>query len=70
MDGRCMVGSLGATQLAAVGFGGIWLWTCVCFLMGSASAVQTFVSQHYGAGEMRACGPWTIVRSADRSAQW
>ena len=46
--GSAMVGSLGATELAAVGFGGIWLWTSACFLIGTSSAVQTFVSQHHG----------------------
>lgn len=54
-----MVGSLGATELAAVGFGGIWLWTSICFLMGTMTAVQTFVSQVHGAGQHRACGAWT-----------
>ena len=32
-----MVGSLGATELGAVGFGGIWLWAIVCFFVGSTS---------------------------------
>jgi MATE family multidrug resistance protein len=54
-----MVGTLGATELGAVGFGGIWMWTSVCFLMGTSSAVQTFVSQQHGAGNARACGAWT-----------
>ena len=53
------VGSLGATELAAVGFGGVWLWTAICFFIGLTSAVQTFVSQHQGAGEDTACGDWT-----------
>jgi len=53
-----MVGSLGATALAAVGFGGIWLWTCICFLMGTTTSVQTFVSQRHGAGDWRVCGAW------------
>jgi MATE family multidrug resistance protein len=53
-----MVGSLGATELGAVGFGGIWLWTFVCFFVGTTTAVQTFVSQHEGAGALRECGPW------------
>jgi MATE family multidrug resistance protein len=54
-----MVGSLGATQLAAVGFGGIWLWTFVCFFIGTTTSVQTFVSQSDGAGDSEACGSWT-----------
>ena len=54
-----MVGSLGATELAAVGFGGIWLWTFVCFFVGTMTGVQTFVSQREGAGALRECGAWT-----------
>ena len=54
-----MVGSLGPTELGAVGFGGIWLWTFLCFFVGTTSAVQTFVSQHYGAGDRDLCGAWS-----------
>jgi MATE family multidrug resistance protein len=54
-----MVGTLGATELGAVGFGGIWLWTFMCFFVGVTNAIQTFVSQHYGAGEYRECGYWS-----------
>ncbi len=54
-----MVGTLGATELGAVGFGGIWLWTFMCFFIGVTSAIQTFVSQHYGAAEYRECGYWS-----------
>ena len=53
-----MVGSLGATELGAVGFGGIWLWTFVSFFVGTMSAVQTFVSQREGAGASSECGAW------------
>ncbi len=53
-----MVGRLGATQLAAVGFGGAWIWTVFTLFIGTASSVQTYVSQHWGAGEDRACGGW------------
>ncbi len=53
-----MVGRLGATQLAAVGFGSIWLWTIFSLLYGTASGVQTFVSQADGAGRPRQCGQW------------
>ena len=53
-----MVGRLGPTQLAAVGFGAIWLWTVFSLFYGTASGVQTFVSQHDGAGEPRRCGAW------------
>lgn len=53
-----MVGQLGATQLAAVGYGGIWIWTALTLFMGTATGVQTFVSQADGAGDPSRCGRW------------
>jgi multidrug resistance protein, MATE family len=53
-----MVGRLGATPLAAVGFGNIWMWTFFSLFYGTANGVQTFVSQADGAGEQRRCGAW------------
>ena len=53
-----MVGSLGATELAAVGLGGVWLWTVESFFVGTCSAVQTFVAQEEGAGRVRESGAW------------
>jgi len=53
-----MVGRLGATELGAVGFGGIWLWTSICFFMGAVSGVQTFVSHEHGAGCAERAGRW------------
>jgi MATE family multidrug resistance protein len=53
-----MVGRLGATEIAAVGFGGVLLWTFFSLFYGTTSGVQTFVSQADGAGEPRACGAW------------
>jgi MATE family multidrug resistance protein len=53
-----MVGRLGPTQLAAVGFASIWLWTLFSLIYGTASGVQTFVSQADGADEPQECGPW------------
>ncbi len=53
------VGRLGATELGALGFGGIWLWTAFCVFYGCASGVQTFVSQAHGAGRSLDCGRWT-----------
>lgn len=52
------VGQLGADELAAVGLGGAWLWTGFSFFMGTATGVQTFVSQADGAGERERCGAW------------
>ncbi|HIF96407.1 MAG TPA: MATE family efflux transporter [Myxococcales bacterium] len=53
-----MVGRLGATELAGVGFGGTWIWTLFCFFIGMATGVQTFVAQNHGAGKNRLCGVW------------
>jgi Na+-driven multidrug efflux pump len=63
MVGSVMVGQLGSPQLASVGFGGVWMWTLVCFFVGTTSCVQTFVSQHYGGGNHRECGQWPGRRS-------
>ncbi len=53
-----MVGRLGATELGAVGFGAIWMWTIFALLYGTASGVQIFVSQTDGAGKRNDCGAW------------
>lgn len=54
-----MVGRLGATELAAVGFGGTWLWTLFNGFIGAGTVVQTFVAQEHGAGNPEGCGRWT-----------
>jgi MATE family multidrug resistance protein len=53
-----IVGRLGVTELGAVGFGGIWVWTVLVAFVGAATGVQTFVSQAFGAREHKQCGPW------------
>ena len=53
-----MVGRLGATELAAVGFAHIWTWTLFSLFIGTATGVQTFVAQHHGAGDEARCGAW------------
>jgi MATE family multidrug resistance protein len=53
-----MVGRLGATELGAIGFAGIWMWTLFVPFIGTASGVQVFVARHFGADELRDCGPW------------
>ncbi|HJO25105.1 MAG: MATE family efflux transporter [Myxococcota bacterium] len=53
-----MVGRLGSSELAAVGFASVWLWTLFALFIGTASGVQTFVSQNEGAGRDRECGAW------------
>jgi len=52
------VGQLGAAQLGALGFAGIWLWTVFSLFNGCVNGVQTFVSQCHGAGEDARCGRW------------
>jgi MATE family multidrug resistance protein len=53
-----MVGRLGATELAAAGFGSIWIWTVFSLFYGTAGGVQTFVAHHDGAGQPERCGVW------------
>jgi MATE family multidrug resistance protein len=54
-----IVGRLGVTELGAVGFAGVWVWTILVIFVGTATGVQTFVSQAFGAGDAKACGRWT-----------
>ncbi len=53
-----IVGRLGITELGAVGFGGIWLWTMLVVFFGAATGAQTFVAQAYGAHRRHECGSW------------
>ena len=52
------VGRLGAAELGALGFSGVWLWTVFSVFSGTANGVQTFVSQAWGGGDDRSCGRW------------
>jgi MATE family multidrug resistance protein len=52
------VGQLGAAELGALGFAGVWLWTVMSVFTGTATGVQTFVSQAHGAGDEKSCGGW------------
>jgi MATE family multidrug resistance protein len=52
------VGRLGAAELGALGFAGIWLWTVMSVFSGTATGVQTFTSQAHGSGDERSCGAW------------
>lgn len=58
MVDSAMVGRLGATHLAAVGYAMIWHWTIACLFFGAVMGVQTFVSQAHGAGRSKECGAW------------
>jgi len=53
-----IVGRVGVTELGAIGFGGVWLWTMVVIFFGTGTGVQTFVSQAFGAGDAKRCGYW------------
>ena len=53
-----MVGRLGATELGAVGYAGIWYWTVIAVFNGTGSGVQTFAAQAHGAGRGHRCGRW------------
>src|SRR5882762_2958748 len=53
-----MLGHLGAMQLGAAGFAGLWVWTLFGPFTGTAQGVQAFVSRHDGAGEQERCGAW------------
>ena len=53
-----MIGRLGVTELGAVGFAGIWIYTLFTPFLGLTSGVQIFVSRHDGAREPAKCGPW------------
>ena len=47
---KLMVGQVGPLELAAQGNGGIWAFTPMAFAMGAMVVVNTWVSQHMGAG--------------------
>lgn len=51
-----MVGRLGKVELAAVGLGGLVVWTLYSFFVGLTSSVNTFVAQSYGAKQYQKCG--------------
>jgi MATE family multidrug resistance protein len=53
-----MVGQLGAAQLGAIGFAGIWIWTLFVPFTGTGQGIQAFVSRHDGAEEQHLAGPW------------
>ncbi len=51
-----MVGRLGATAQGAVGLAHTWIFTLAVLGLGLLGVVNTFVSQHHGAGQPRECG--------------
>jgi MATE family multidrug resistance protein len=50
------VGRVGTAEQGAVGFAGTLLWTAMCLVTGTITAVQIFVAQHCGAGRKDRCG--------------
>jgi putative MATE family efflux protein len=53
-----MVGHVGKVELAAVGLGGILVWTIYSFFLGLINSINTFVSQNYGAGKYHRCAEY------------
>ncbi len=58
MVDAAFLGRVGPTEMGAAGYGGLWIWTALCFFLGTGTGVQTFVAQAHGAGRERECGAW------------
>jgi len=56
-----MVGPLGPAALGAVGTGNILFFTLMVFGMGTLLALDTFVSQSFGAGRIDECHRWLFA---------
>jgi multidrug resistance protein, MATE family len=56
-----MVGPLGPAAIGAVGTGGILFMTLMVFGFGTLLALDTFVSQNYGAGRIDECHRWLFA---------
>ncbi|NIO00877.1 MAG: MATE family efflux transporter [Candidatus Latescibacteria bacterium] len=53
-----MVGHAGKVELAAVGLGGILVWTVYSFFLGLTNSINTFVSQNFGAKKLDRCAEY------------
>ncbi|MDH5718328.1 MAG: MATE family efflux transporter [Spirochaetia bacterium] len=51
-----MTGRLGVSQQAAVGLGGMLIWTIMAFLMGGSTGIQIIVSRRIGEKNITAAG--------------
>jgi len=51
------MGRVSTAALGGVGLGAITAWTCASLFIGALTVINTFVAQHFGAGEHRRCGP-------------
>ncbi len=56
-----MVGPLGPSAIGAVGTGGILFMTLMVFGFGTLLALDTFVSQSFGAGRLDECHRWLFA---------
>ena len=56
MVDTAMVGRIGATEQGAVGLATTYMFTLYVFGLGLLGVINTFVSQHHGAGQPRKCG--------------
>ncbi len=53
-----MVGHVGKAELAAVGLGGLLVWTIYSFFNGLSYSVTTFVAQSFGARNLARCSAY------------
>jgi MATE family multidrug resistance protein len=53
-----MVGHVGKTELAAVGLGGLMVWTIYSFFLGLANSLNTYVAQSSGSGDYARCSKY------------
>ncbi len=53
-----MVGRVGKAELAAVGLGGVMVWTIYSFFIGLTNSINTFVSQNFGAKRLHRCADY------------
>jgi MATE family multidrug resistance protein len=51
------MGWVSTAAQGGVGLGGVLAWTCASLFVGTLTAINTFVAQHFGAGQLARCGP-------------
>jgi multidrug resistance protein, MATE family len=51
------MGWVSTAAQGGVGLGALLNWTCGSFFIGTLTIINTFVAQHFGAGERARCGP-------------
>lgn len=50
-----MVGTLGTTELAAIGYSILWIFFLYAFFLGLLGTFTTFAAQYHGAGDTESC---------------